>query len=191
MTNDLEQLRNQLVRVGEVLDVPYWKHVDFWINLSLALVGIVVGVLGLVYAWKAYVEAEKAKRAATEAGKVVKIQTTTIELTEILLKLEKLTPAVEFPAARELLSEVSRRLLRATAPFANEPDLSGAISDLRAALESAKASLGALRNVGGEGEGQRTIYFAIEGDFSTITNIVAILLGLFENKNFKTNSENG
>lgn len=188
MTNNtLFDFQSALLSLRETINEPFWNKADFWINFFIGIIGLIAGIIGIYYARKAFVEAEKAKQAATEAAKVVKIQTTAIELSEILQKLEKLDPSVEYQEARELLNEVSRRLLRATAPFAKEVELSEIIRDLRVALTATKTALNALRptNVAVEAQGQQTVYFGIEGDFANITNIVADLLGLFENLNIK------
>jgi hypothetical protein len=162
-------------RVLQLLQTPFWKRVEFWIAVT-------IGIAGLVFSILAFIEARKAKRAATEAGRTLKLQTVTIELTEVAQRLDRIQPNIQFNEARDLLSEISRRLRRATSPFANDPALSTAINAVREALEAAKTSLKSVRptDLAKEAETPNAVYYAIEEDFATITNFLADLLGLFE-----------
>src|SRR5438874_2659218 len=84
---------------------PFYLTLEFWIPLA-------IGIAGLVFSILAFLEARKAKKAAFEAGRAVKLQTITIELAEIALKLDHLNLDLNFVQARDLLNEVSRRLRR-------------------------------------------------------------------------------
>ena len=172
MTTDTQSLIDQVL---EQLQRPFWQHADFWIATA-------IGTAGLIFSILAFVEARRAKRAATAAGRTVKLQTVTIELTEIAQKLDKMQPEIRFNEARDLLAEVSRRLRRATSPFAKDSELSTAIAVTREALQAAQASLKAVRptDPSKEVEAPRAVYYAIEDNFATINNSVADLLGLFE-----------
>lgn len=136
----------------------------------------------MAFSIAAFVEARNAKRAATEIGRVVKIQTTTIELTEISQKLDRIQPTIHFNEARDLLGEISRRLRRVVSPFSKDSELKESISSLRAALVEAQASLKAVRpaDPAKELEAPYAIYYGIEDHFTIINNCVADLLGLFE-----------
>lgn len=114
---------------------------DFWLNL-------VLGVAGVGFSILAYFEAKAAKHAASEAGKTVKIQTITIELSEIAQRLDKLDFDLSFSEARDLLNEVSRRLRRLIAPFQSNQDLAQQAASLKTVLDDAKAALEALHPAG-------------------------------------------
>lgn len=156
---------------------PFYLAPDFWI-------GTVIGLLGLGFSLLAFREARAAKNAAFEAGKTVKIQTITIELTEIAQRLDKLDFNLNFSEARDLLNELSRRLLRLIAPFQNNDDLVTPCKNLKAALESARSALDQLRPSGGGVVGQtpNAIYFGIQGHLSIISSLVAEIMGLFEKR---------
>src|SRR5262245_23235861 len=116
--NGVPAILGQLLLVAST---PFWKQPDFWI-------GQLVGLAGLVFSFLGYREAQRAKRAATAAGRTVKLQTVTIELSEISQKLEKIQPEIRFDEARDLLSESSRRLRRAVSPFAKDSTLGPVIA---------------------------------------------------------------
>ena len=169
--SDLEAILN-------LLSTPFWNTFDFWIYLA-------IGIGSLFFSIRAFLEARSAKRAAIDAGRIVKIGTITIELTEISQKLDKLQPEIHFNEARDLLTESSRRLRRLIAPFQKESDLKDNIDELKAALDAAKDSLNSVRPSNREREAPYVVYHGVEGDFATINNIVADLLGLFEKKTIK------
>lgn len=181
MPSDIQQTLNTIL---EILRRPFWQQGSFWISLLIGLAGVLFSVL-------AFAEARKAKRAATAAGRTVKLQTITVELTEIAQKLDRMQPDIHFNEARDLLAEISRRLRRATSPFAGEAALSQAIGLSRQALQAAQNSLKQVRpaDPGREGEAPYAVYYAIEDDFATINNCVADLLGLFEKQSFDFGDE--
>jgi len=155
MSPDIQSALNRILELHH----PFWKDGSFWIFL-------VLGAAGLYFSIRAFVEARGAKRAATEAGRTVKLQTITIELTEIAQKLDRIQPEIPFNEARDLLSEISRRLRRAISPFAKEVELSEAIEAARQALQAAQKSLKAVRPADPtkEAEAPNAVYYAIEDD---------------------------
>lgn len=76
-------LNPALDAMRQLLEVPFWKHADFWISSIIGTAGVFVSFLAYRQAEKATLEAEKAKQAATEAGKTVKLQTMAVELSEV------------------------------------------------------------------------------------------------------------
>ena len=105
-----------------------------------------------------------------------------IELSEIGQKLDRVQPGIRFNEARDLITEMSRRVHRATAAFSKEPKLAEAISALLQAADAVQKSLKSVRpaEVGKEAEVPDVVYFGIEADCSTVSNCVADLIGLFE-----------
>jgi hypothetical protein len=172
-----QDIAEEFERIYATLSEPFWSAPEFWI-------GNVIGLLGIAFSFLAFVEASRAKAAATQAGRTVKIQTITIELTEISQRLDKLGMEIKFNEARDLINEVSRRLRRLVSPFQSDEEFSETINTLKEALSSAK---NALNDVRPEGENKdvdapHSVYYAIEGDLATINGIVADLLGLFEKR---------
>jgi hypothetical protein len=177
MTNEIEALIQKFVSLQSVLDSPFWKDPAFWITLLVTLAGVVFAIL-------AFIEARKAKAAATEAGKTVKIQTVAIELTEISQRLDILGMEIRFNEARDLLNEISRKLRRLVSPFQTDPELKETVASLKEALNSAKNSLNDVRPTEPLEEEQppNAVYYAIEADLANINGFVADMLGLLEKK---------
>jgi hypothetical protein len=185
-SNDVNSLIQQPVPNPDV-DPSLWSvFFDTWL-------GLILGVAGLVYSALAYSEAKKAKAAATEAGKSVKIQTITIELTEISQRLDILDMKIDYSSARDLINEVSRKLRRLVSPFQSDKEFGETIIVLKDALNSAKDSLSGVRPALDKEEIQPeyTVYNAIEGELSTINGLVADLLGLFEKRTIDFGDKNG
>lgn len=174
--DQISQLAEQLESLN-----PFYYQSEFWITTIL-------GIASVVFSIKAFTEAKRAKSAAFEAGKTVKIQTITIELTEIAQRLDKLDFELSFSEARDLLNEVSRRLRRLIAPFQETDDLSEACMNLKTALDEAKESLEEVRPQDPEEEvPPNTIYFATQGHLSNISSLVAEIMGLFEKRTIEVN----
>ena len=185
MPNDLDSILKTIEGIKAVAVLPFWQKWEFWISAILS-------GGGLLFSWLAFGEAGKAKQAATEAGRTVKIQTITIELTEISQKLDNLKPEINFSEARDLLAEITRRLRRVMSPFQSDSELSETITALKETMDSAKDSLRNVRpnDLETEAEAPRVVYYAIEGDLSSINNLVADLLGLFEKKSIESGENN-
>lgn len=182
-TNEPQQTVAALDLIRTAVELPFWKHFDFWI-------ATILGIAGLVFSIKAFIEARQAKQAATEAGKTVKIQTVTIELSEIQPKLDKLHAEIKFDEARDLLNEITRRLRRVISPFERDHSFSDKITALREILDKTKESLNKVRpSDPTKAEVPRAVYFAIESDFAAISNVVADLSGLFEKKTINFGDE--
>jgi len=172
-------------QLPQCIPPPFYRNVDFWIFL-------VVGLAALTFSILAWMEAKKAKKAATAAGRTVKLQTVTIELSEIGQKLDRVQPGIRFNEARDLLSDTSRRVHRATAPFSKEPKLSEAIEAAKQAVQNAQNSLKTVRpsEPGKEAEAPDAVYYGIEADCSVISSCVADLVGLFEKQAFDFGDKN-
>jgi hypothetical protein len=185
MISDTQHLMQNVGELTTIINTPFWKSVDFWIHTVLSS-------LGLIFAILAFIEARRAKHAATEAGKIVKIQTITIELTEISQRLDRLEPDIHFNEARDMLSEASRRLRRAISPFQKDPELAETIEKLKSSLDSAKITLNGVRpsDTSQGNQPPNAVYYAIEGDFAIISGFVAELLGLFEKKTINLGGSN-
>jgi hypothetical protein len=179
-------VQSQLEHLRQLLEVPFWKHLDFWIVLVIGCAGAFVSFLAWKQAEKATEEAKEAKVAATEAGRTVKLQTMSIELTEVAQKLDRVQPGIKFNSAKDLFNETSRRLRRVMAPFAKHAELSTTIETVRDALQSTQASLKQVRptDPAKESEAPDAVYYGIEDNFATINNCVADLLGLVEKESY-------
>jgi hypothetical protein len=175
-------VQSQVSQITQLLQEHFWRRWEFWIPFA----ELAVAAVGLLFAILAFREARLAKQAATAAGRTVRIQSVAIELTEISQRLERIQPDIKFSDARDLLAEISRRLLRATAPFVEDRALSTAVAATRDSLQVAHTSLTKVRPTDPtkEEEAPRAVYYAIEDNFATISNCVAHLIGLFERETF-------
>jgi hypothetical protein len=162
------------------LHPPFWADPGYWTAQIIGIAALVFSILAWVEARKAFHEARSAKEAATAAGRTVKIQTVTIELTEIAQKLDRIQPEIEYNEARDLLSEIQRRLRRLVAPFARDAELKDPISAVLQALQAAQTSLKAVRPADPKTEAPNAVYYGTQEAFDAINNCVADLLGLFE-----------
>jgi len=189
-------VQSQINEITRLLREPFWRHWEFWIPLAELMVGIgglIYAILAFKEAGEAKDEAIKAKQAATAAGRTVKIQSVAIELTEIIQRLDSMDDEIKFTDARDLLTEVSRRLYRATAPFVEDKKLSDAVAATRGALETAHTSLTKVRPTDPtkELEAPYAVYYGIEDTFASVSKSVANLIGLFEGETFDLGDSNG
>ncbi|RSH63881.1 hypothetical protein [Stutzerimonas stutzeri] len=169
------EIEDALSNILQIAEQPFYERLDFWI-------GLIVGLAGVVFSIMAFWQAKKAKEAAAAAAKTVKIQSLTIELTEIAQRLDKLDYDLDFQSARDLLNEVSRRLRRIIAPFNERDDIAQLKADLIAVIAEAKTALENVRPQSTDGQDAlvNNIYFAMQGHFSSISDITADITGLFE-----------
>jgi hypothetical protein len=186
MTPEIQDVLKRLTQ----LHPPFWADPGYWIALIVAIVGLVFSFLAYREAGKAFREARSAKEAATAAGRTVKIQTVTIELTEIAQKLDRIQPELVYNEARDLLSEIQRRLRRLIAPFAKDAELQDAIAAVLQALQTAQNSLKAVRPTDPRAATPNAVYYGTQDAFDTINNCVADLLGLFEKQTLDLGDNN-
>lgn len=188
-TPDLESLK----QLQDLLGAPFWRRPEFWIESAIGALGVAVSFLAYRQAEAAKEEATKAVLAATEAGRTVKLQTMSIELTEVAQKLDRVQPGIKFNSAKDLFNETSRRLRRVIAPFADNPELRAPIDAVRAALETTQTSLKQVRptDPGKENEAPDAVYYGVEDSFATINNCVADLLGMVEKQAYDFGENHG
>jgi hypothetical protein len=173
----------EIVKKISELERPFWETGDFWIFF-------VIGIASLIASIKAFIEAKEARKAANDAGQVVKIQTITIELSEIIQKLDKLEMTIQFSQARDFYSEINRRIKRLTAPFKDAEDYKEVILTIFETLDELKESLAKVRPIDREEEEnpvENSVYFAVEKHFSDLGGHLAELMGYFEKRTIKIN----
>ncbi|WP_416638233.1 hypothetical protein [Pseudomonas sp. OHS18] len=166
-------LEENVEKILKYTEASFLTAGDFWINL-------VVGLAGVCFSLLAFVEAKKAKEAAAAAAVTVKMQSLTIELTEIAQRLDKIDYDIDFQEARNLLSESSRRLIRIIAPFQDKGNLADLKSELTTIVSNAMTALDNVRPENGQAVVHNAIYFAMQWHFSNISNLTAEITGIFE-----------
>jgi hypothetical protein len=131
---------NDLSKVIEILNQPFWEKLDFWIFFVLAIGSLIASIF-------AFIEAKSAKKAAQQAGITVKIQTIAIELSEIVLKLDKLDYKIDYFSARDFLNEQNRRVRRLLVAFKENNDYKLGIVNVFKAFDDAKYALEQVRPI--------------------------------------------
>jgi hypothetical protein len=169
----------EIIKILNEYHKPFYEDVGFWI-------GIVVGLISVLFSIIAFLEAKKAKEAAKEAGRTVKIQTITIELTEIIPRLDKLDLNINYQDARDFYSEINRKLRRILAPYKDDDDFKSGIKEIFTCLDNLKTSLEGVKPYNKNLDEITTgniVYLAIESEISSLCGKLAELTGLFEQKN--------
>jgi len=158
---------------------PFYKTFEFYI-------GSVIGLASVYFSIVAFKEAKQAKEAAKEAGSAVKIQTITIELTEIIQRLDKLDINITYQDARDFYNEINRKVRRILSPYKKDEDFTNEIKEVSESLNLLKTNLESVRPYNSELEDDltgNTVYYAVEGEFSSLSGLLAELTGLLEQKN--------
>ena len=166
----------ELKTLLEIANVPFYVKLDFWIGIGVSIIGVIFSIL-------AFIEAKEAKKAASEMVKTVKVQTITIELTEIIQGLDRLDYSLDFVTARDRLSEINRKLRRLLAPFQHSEDIKQNCVDLKQALDTARSVLDGLAPTDPSNDVPNAIYFGLQSHFGNISSQVAEILGLLEKRN--------
>ena len=165
-----------ILQAIEKLSDPFWGTLDFYIYVFLSVLSIVLSFL-------AFRAAGKAEQAAIKAGTHVKIQSVTVELTELSQSLERLDPQISYSSARDTLDILQKRVRRFVSPFtAEHQEISSSMNALKEKFVEAKSALTEVRPVGTDdvlGD-QFSGYYAIESSWSEINGLLADLIGLFE-----------
>lgn len=176
----LKQIANNIVNLSQ----PFFKQPDFYIFLVLGLLSLFLSYKAFKEAEEAKLEAGKAKEAAKEAGKSIKIQTITLELLEIAQKLEALNQNISYSDGRSLFQEVNRKTRRLLSPYQEETEFKTTITKILTILEDFQTSLLNVRPVGQDvAEIPYQIFNAIENDISDLVSALSDLIGLFDNRN--------
>lgn len=169
----------ELTKLIQDIHKPFYEDVGFYIASLIGLASVFFSII-------AYIEAKKAKEAAKEAGSAVKIQTITIELTEIIQRLDKLDIDISYQDTRDFYNEINRKVRRILSPYKKDDDFKNEIITISESLNKIKSSLEGVRPFNKEQKDVDTgnsVYYAVEGEFSTLSGLLADLTGLLEQKN--------
>lgn len=152
---------------------PFWQSAGFWILLIVLLMIIA----GLAYF---YLEMMARKKEDHQFGATLIMKNMVLEYQAILYKLDALDIEIEFPEARNLFSEINRRVRRLTAPYKNDPEYQDVIASIHQSLDAIKASLSEVRPTEMSKLSDTAVYFAIEAHFNDLGGQLSELIGLFE-----------
>jgi len=154
------------------------KLLDFWIFVVLAL-------LSILFSLFAFLAAKSAKEAAKAAGRTVKIQTVTIELMEIIQKMDRLEERMNYKEARDFYSETNRKIRRFIPSIKSYGDYTEmvditieSLNDIKRALEGVKPNSEIDDSIPND-----SIFVAVESHFSNLSGILSELMGTLEMKN--------
>ncbi|MRX70307.1 hypothetical protein SAMN06265349_101688 [Flavobacterium resistens] len=172
-----EKQYHTLINNIKDIETPFYQDWSFWIST-------IIGIIGIYFSIVAYREAKEAKKAAKAAGNIVKIQSITIDLTEITQRLDKISIDLTYSDARDFYSEINRRLRRITSVLTVEPSYTQKTSEILLTLAALKNNLDEVRQVGQNNTTADgiNIFYAIEGEFSNLSGHLADLAGLLEQR---------
>ena len=157
---------------------PFYLEFSFWIST-------IIGALSVYFSIVAFKEAREAKKAARAAGSVVRLQSITIDLTEIIQRLDKLSTELNYSDARDYYNELNRRVRRSLSVLTKEMAFSEKTTEILHTLGQIKANLDGVRQTGTVDQSLIAgidLYYAIEGEFSSLSGQLADLCGLLEQK---------
>lgn len=158
------------------LNLPYWKRIDFWITILLSTFSLIASIA-------AFLQARLAKKAAKHFGKSVKINSVISELSELNQRLDNLDEKISYALARTLITEISRKIIRHTTPFEEDPQYLESIKTIRINLNELVNQLQNVSPIGGQFNNmaiQGQIFTAIEGPLANLSNNLAVFTGLLE-----------
>lgn len=152
----------------------FYEDWGFWISTIIGLVGIYFSII-------AFKEAREAKQAAKSVGNIVKIQSITIDLNEIIQRLDKIRTDLDYSGARDFYSEINRRVRRIISVLTMEDIYSIKTQQIKSTLDLIKTNLDGARPLGAASNGI-DIFYAVEGEFSNLSGHLADLSGLLEQR---------
>lgn len=172
-----EKQYNDLINSIKEGQTSFYEDFGFWISL-------VIGIIGLWLSYRAFKEAREAKKAAKAAGNQVKKQTIIIDLTEIILRLDKLSTELNYSDTRNFYSEINRKIRRCVSSLCSNSNYAEKVSQIISNLDAIKTNLEGTRQ-SSEAEVGIYIYYAVEGEFSNLSGKLADLCGLLEQENIE------
>ena len=173
-----QQYKELLKLIADNQSPPFYVDMAFWISSAL-------GIIGVYLSFIAFKEAREAKKAAKAAGSVVRLQSITIDLTEIIQRLDKLSTELNYSDARDFYNELNRRVRRSISILTIDAIYSSKTSEILATLVNIKTNLDNVRQNGTADQtllAGTNLYYAIEGEFSSLSGQLADLCGLLEQK---------
>jgi hypothetical protein len=156
---------------------PFWRSAGFWIILFL----ILIIIAGLIYF---YLEIKKREQENFLRINRERKNFILQEYLKIGHKLDQLDIEIEFPEARDLFSDINRRVRRLIAPYKNESEYQEVITSIAQTLDMIKSSLAEVRPIESGRLSDTAVYFAIESHFNELGGQLAELAGLFEKTTF-------
>ncbi|MFN5217270.1 MAG: hypothetical protein ACK5CL_00750 [Sphingomonadales bacterium] len=173
-----QQYKELLNLIADYQTQPFYSDTAFWIST-------VIGIIGVYLSFIAFKEAREAKQAAKAAGSVVRLQSITIDLTEIIQRLDKLSTELNYSETRDFFNELNRRVRRSISILTTDTIYSSKTSEILATLVNIKTNLDNVRQNGTADQtllAGTNLYYAIEGEFSSLSGQLADLCGLLEQK---------
>lgn len=172
-----EQQYEELLNLITNQSIPFYKDTSFWIST-------LIGVIGVFFSIISYREAKEAKKAAKAAGNFVKIQSITIDLTEIIQRLDIISTELNYSHARDFFNELNRRIRRIISILSTNAVYNNKTSEILLTLNAIKNNLDDVRKskTNEQSLAGIDIYFAIESEFSNLSGQLADLSGLLEQK---------
>lgn len=176
---DIQRIRNLIEEVIKNNSPSFFiNHIDFYIS-------IIIGLAGIFFSIRSFIEAKRAKEAAARAAQSVKRQSMVIEVLEIsrICILEQNMGYVE---ASNNFNQITSRIKYISGFYKDDPsnDLKQVLSDIESGLDKIRATLNDSNPVlmPQQTNIPNQIYYSIEPLFSSVVGNLGILKGLLENK---------
>lgn len=159
-------------------NTPFYKLPEFYI-------GNLIGIIGIFFSVKSFIEARKAKIAASKAGQSVKRQSMVIEVLEIS-RICVLEPNMSYVEASNNFNQVTSRVKYVAGFYQDDSsvDLKNILIDIEASLEKIRTTLNDNNPVlmPQQTNIPNQIYYSIEPLFSTVVGNLGVLKGILEKK---------
>ncbi len=153
---------------------------DFYLFLLL-------GILGLRFSILSFSEAKKAVKAAEKAGEKVKIQSTVLDISEIL-RQSQITEDITYPIASAKITEISAKVRNITSYYRNPEDdeMNEITQSIHLTLDGLRSALSSVLPVEEDGTvtplRNSNVYYSIEPHFSLLIINLHVLKGLLERR---------
>jgi hypothetical protein len=173
-----EKQYNSILKSIKDCQSSFYEDPAFWISLA-------IGIIGIWFSYIAFKEAREAKKAAKAAGNQVKKQTIIVDLTEIILRLDKISTELNYSDTRNFYSEINRKIRRCVSSLSTNSVYSDKVTQIISSLELIRTNLDGTRQTSDAAELGLNIYYAVEGEFSNLSGKLADFCGLLEQENIE------
>lgn len=163
----------------------FWKHPDFWIELGIAIIGAIIGLLAYIEAHKSFVEAGKAKDAAIKAGKNVKKQSIMLSVSETIRLCQQIRSDVNYEGSNTKLMDICGKVRNIIGLYRD--DLSPIHQTLFQQIEASSTEALTQFNIIDPDSDSKAIYKILRPVINSLTGNLYELQGILENELISNN----
>lgn len=163
----------------------FWKHPDFWIELAVAVIGVIIGFLAYIEAHKSFVEASKAKEAAIKAGKNVKKQSIMLSVSETIRLCQQIRSDINYEGTNSKLMDICGKVRNIIGLYRD--DMSTAHHTLFQQIEVSSTEALTQFNIIDPESDSKAIYKILRPLINSLTGHLYELQGILENELISNN----